>query len=114
MKSVRTENRSYRASAATIVAKFKCDTKSPKPIDEFADTVPPSAGGRLKFRVEWTLGIHRYGATSKVQPDGPGGDSPEPIGCCAFAVDVPPAASTTIRTPAVTIRFNIKSSLASP
>src|ERR1700684_1416446 len=60
MKSVKTENRPYCASAATIVAKFRFDTRSPKPIDVVADTVPPSAGGRLKFRFACTLGIHKY------------------------------------------------------
>ena len=91
--------------------KFRWDSKSPKPIDVSVDAVPPpSAGGRLKFMVELMLAIHRYGATSKVQPGAVG--CPRLIGCCARAPDIPPVAIMAVRTAAMRIRFSIESSFA--
>ena len=48
----------------------------------------------------------------KVQPDGPATCCPELVGCCALAPHIPPTASSVVRTPATTIRFNIRNSLA--
>jgi transposase len=54
--------------------------------------VPPqnSTGGKTRLgritktgRFAWALGIHKYGATSKVQPGGPAACCPKLIGCCA-------------------------------
>src|ERR1700722_5292914 len=108
MKSVRTEKRSYRASAATIAAKFRWDNNSPNPTDESADTVPPSAGGRLKLRFVLMVANHAYGATLKVQPDGLAGGCPALAGCCARAPNIAPAVSSPARTTAITIRRSIR------
>ena len=59
MKSLSSENRSCRASAATINPKFRWDTKSPNPIVESADTVPPRAGGKLRFMVVLMCANHK-------------------------------------------------------
>src|SRR4051812_32728270 len=83
MKSVRTENRSYRASAAPIKPMFRWETKSPKPTEGLALTVPPSAGGWLRLRSVLMFANQRYGARLKVHPEGPGAGWPKPIGCCA-------------------------------
>src|SRR5580704_11509496 len=59
MKSVRTENRSYCASAASIAPKLMWSTTSPNPSDVVEDTVPPpAAGGRLRFVVTLRLANH--------------------------------------------------------
>ena len=108
MKSVRTEKRSYCASAATIVAKFRWDNKLPKPIEESVVTVPPSAGGRGRLLVTLTLANHPYGAMLNVQPDGlAAACCPELVGCCACAPDTAAPASSPARAVAVTTRPNM-------
>src|SRR5271169_5406439 len=107
MKSVKSEKRSYRASAATIVAKLRWDSRLPNPIDESAVTVPPSAGGSGRLEVALMFAIHPYGAMLKVQPDELATCCPRLIGCCACAPGIAPPAISPARRPVMTIRFNI-------
>jgi hypothetical protein len=93
-----------------MVAKFKWDSKSPKPIEVSVVAVrPPSAGGMLKFMVLLTLAIHKYGETSKVQPGTSADGCPRLAGCCARAG----YSSIAIMTASPEDTVNIESSLAS-
>src|SRR5271165_4275538 len=113
-KSVRTENRSYCASAATIVAKLMWVNSSPNPTDVVEVTVPPPvAGGRFRFAVALRLANHTYGATLKVQPDALAAGCAGLVGCCARTPDVAPAASSPARTAAQTSRRAVRDALGS-
>jgi transposase len=105
---------------ASLIAASVVDIGLFKTARQFAawlGLVPPqnSSGGKTPLgrvtrtgRFAWALGIHKYGATSKVQPGGPAACRPKLISCCARAPDVPSAARSTASTAAMTILFNVK------
>ena len=70
IQKVLEERETVSASAATINPKFRWDNRSPNLIVALLDNVPPSAGGRLNSLVTLSPGIHAYGATLKIQPEG--------------------------------------------
>ena len=109
MKSVRTENRSYCASPATITAEFRCCNSWSNPMLVVEVTVPPPAtGGRFRFEVRFRFANHTYGARLKVQPDGLAAGCAGVAGCCAWTPDATPTTSNPVKTPAITIRRNIR------